>query len=80
MEDKNLQTVEKDIEQFKLMVQGATELVKPWRLALILSNLFWAVVLALFIFLAYLSPASIETNQEQTIPSQSQAQTVKGGS
>ena len=43
-------------QNFKEWIDGAISLVKPWKIALILTNLFWAAVLAAFIFLAYMTP------------------------
>lgn len=44
--------------------------------ALIWTNLFWALVLSLFIAFAYLAPAEME--QSQNIPEQSQSQVTRG--
>lgn len=68
--------VEKDIGYFEKMVAGAERLIKPWKIALILTNAFWAFVLALFIWFAYMSP--IEMEQSQDFPAESQSQTIKG--
>lgn len=68
--------VGKNAEYFDKMVNGAEKLIKPWKLALILTNLFWAIVLALFICFAYLTPTEME--QQQDFPQQQQEQSIKG--
>lgn len=70
--------VERDINNFREMVSGAERLIQPWKLALILTNLFWALVFAAFIFLAYFTPTEIDVNQNQSLPEQTQEQSVKG--
>lgn len=74
--EKDIQHVEADINYFEKMVEGADRLIKPWKFALILTNLFWAVVLAAFIAFAYLTPTEME--QSQDFPGQQQEQTIKG--
>ncbi|NCE63749.1 hypothetical protein D1159_03940 [Pseudoflavonifractor sp. 524-17] len=44
------------IQSFGDMVNAAERLTKPWRVALLVTNFLWALVFALFIWLAYLSP------------------------
>ena len=63
---------------FEKMVSGAEKLIKPWKIALILTNLFWAVVFTLFIVLAFLTPTEIDVEQVQNQPDQQQEQDVKG--
>lgn len=67
---------EKDVQYFDKMVNGADKLIAPWRISLILTNLFWAVVFAAFIMLAYLTPTEME--QKQDFPTQQQEQAIKG--
>lgn len=74
--DKDLENIDKDIQYFDRMVDGAARLIKPWKLALILTNAFWAVVLAGFIAFAYLTPVDME--QSQDFPGQQQEQSIKG--
>lgn len=59
-------------ESFKDWVSAGLELVKPWKAALILTNLFWAVVLFMFIWFAYMSPET--TYQHQDFSGQAQTQ------
>lgn len=44
------------IQSFGDMVDAAERLTKPWRIALLVTNLLWALVFAAFILLAYLTP------------------------
>lgn len=76
MEQLETQAGGTELQNFKAMIEGAEKLIKPWRLALILTNLFWAIALTSFIFFAYLSPAEME--QKQDLPVQQQEQTYKG--
>lgn len=63
------------IQSFGDMVDAAENLTKPWRRALALTNILWAIVMAAFIFLAYLTPAEIETSQNQDFTNQVQTYT-----
>jgi|GEM_PF-1738390 len=80
MEDitQKIEEVEKDVQYFDKLIDGAERLVKPWRLSLIVTNLFWAIVFAIFITLAYLSPSEIDVQQNQGATEQKQEQSVKG--
>lgn len=71
MEDKK-DGQQENRESFKEWMNGALELVKPWKLALILTNLFWALVLFCFIWFAYMTPET--TYQSQDFTSQVQTQ------
>lgn len=62
------------IKSFGDMVDATERLTKPWRFALIITNLLWAVVFAAFIFLAYLTPDTTYQYQD------GQAQTQSTGS
>lgn len=44
------------IQSFGDMVNATEKLTKPWRLALIVTNVLWALVFSAFILLAYLTP------------------------
>lgn len=71
MEDNNdLQSAR---ESFKDWMNGALELVKPWKVALILTNLFWAAVLFAFIWFAYMSPETTYQSQDFTNQTQTQS-------
>lgn len=59
------------IQSFGDMVDATEKMSAPWRetvnrliRALILTNLFWAVVLAAFIAFAYLTPVEFEQAQQ----------------
>lgn len=62
------------VQSFGDMVQATEKLTKPWRFALILTNLFWAIVLFAFIAFAYLTPET--TYQSQDFVGQSQVQSA----
>jgi len=66
-----------DTDYFEKMVNGSEKLIKPWKLSLILTNAFWAAVLALFIALAYIIPTAYEYQYEQN--QQGQQQSGSGG-
>lgn len=65
------------IQSFGDMVDATERLTKPWRFALFLTNILWAVVLFAFILLAYLTP--VEMEQGQNIPDGSQTQSYSEG-
>lgn len=69
------------IESFGDMVQATERLTKPWRIALLATNLLWALVFAMFILLAYLMPVEMEQGQQLPDGTQSQSYTegVTGG-
>jgi len=62
------------IENFGDMVTATERLTKPWRIALIVTNVLWAVVMATFIWLAYMSPDT--SYQYQDLAGQTQTQSV----
>lgn len=68
MEDKE------KIQSFGDMVQATEKLTKPWRIALIVTNVLWALVFAAFILLAYLTPDT--TYQYQEVEGQAQVQST----
>lgn len=63
-------------QSFKEWVDGAIALVKPWKVAFIVSNICWAIVLSLFIYLAYMSPDTSYQYQdfESSVQTQSDGQ------
>ena len=68
---------EKTIQSFGDMVDAVEHLTKPWRRAFWLSNILWALIVALLISYAYLVPS--EMTQEQDMTTQHQAQTYIDG-
>lgn len=70
---KQVQDLKDASVNFKDWINASLELVKPWKYALIFTNLFWAVVLALFIGFAYLMPETTTQNQDFTGQTQSQS-------
>ena len=62
------------IQSFGDMVEATERLTKPWRIALLVTNLLWALVFAAFIFLAYLTPDT--TYQYQEVEGQAQVQST----
>jgi hypothetical protein len=65
------------IESFGDMVQATERLTKPWRIALLATNIAWAVVMLAFILLAYLTP--VEMAQDQQLPDGTQSQSYTEG-
>lgn len=61
------------IQSFGDMVEATEKLTKPWRIALLVTNIAWAVVMLAFILLAYLTPVEMEQGQDLTTQSQSQS-------
>jgi len=67
---------QKELSSFKVMVDAVMRTGKQWKTALILSNLFWMVLFAVFLILSYMQPTEIE--QVQDFPEQRQEQKAKG--
>lgn len=65
------------IQSFGDMVDATERLTKPWRYALFLTNILWAIVLFAFILLAYMTP--VEMEQGQNLPDGSQSQSYSEG-
>lgn len=58
---------------FKEWVSGGLELVKPWKQALVITNICWAVVVSLLVCLAWLSPSTYTYEQNQDLAASSQS-------
>ena len=85
--DKDQET----IQNFSDMVNATERMSKPWqdecerlhksadktKLALVVTNLFWAVIVGLLIWFAYMTP--VESTQNQTLPDGTQTQTYSQG-
>lgn len=65
------------IQNFGDMVAATERLTKPWRIALLVTNIAWAVVMLAFILLAYLTP--VEMEQGQQLPDGTQNQSYSEG-
>lgn len=65
------------IQSFGDMVDGVDRLTMPWRKAFWLSNILWAIIVALLISYAYLIPS--EMSQEQDMSTQHQNQSYIDG-
>lgn len=61
------------LQNFADMVNATDKLSRPWRMALILTNLMWAIVLFAFICFAYLTPDTSYQMQDLETNSQVQA-------
>lgn len=72
-----MENKEKQIENFGDMVNAVEAITKPWRKAFWLSNIVWAIIVALLISYIYLVPS--EMSQEQDITEQHQTQTYTEG-
>lgn len=62
------------IQSFGDMVDATEKLTKPWRIALFITNILWALVFLAFILLAYLTPDT--SYQMQDFEGQSQVQST----
>ncbi len=62
------------IQSFSDMVNATEKLTKPWRFALAITNILWAVVFLAFILLAYLTPDT--SYQYQDFDGHTQVQTA----
>lgn len=65
------------IQSFGDMVYATERLTKPWRLALVITNILWAIVVMALVLLAYLTPTTV--TQEQVMPENSQSQSYTEG-
>jgi hypothetical protein len=63
-------------EAFETMVKANLETARSWKLALILTNAFWAVALVIFMLFAFFVP--VEMEQSQDFPAQQQEQRYGG--
>lgn len=61
------------IQNFGDMVTATEKLTKPWRIALLVTNLMWAIVFGAFILLAYLTPETVYQTQDFQKQNQQQA-------
>lgn len=70
--------VENDkIQNFGDMVEATEKLTRPWRIVTIVSNCLWAIVVAMLIWFAYMTP--VEVGQNQDFTQQIQGQTYSEG-
>lgn len=76
------------IQSFGDMVDATDKMSAPWRetvfklvKALVITNLFWAIVLGAFIWFAYMTPVEMEQGQQfdQQTQSQSYSEGVTNG-
>lgn len=65
------------VQNFGDMVNGVDRLTKPWRIALIVTNILWSAIVALLIWFAYMTP--IDASQEQDFTQQTQSQSYSEG-
>lgn len=59
------------VRSFGDMVNATEQLTKPWRWALIITNVLWALVFCAFILLAYLTPDTTYQYQDGKAQTQS---------
>lgn len=60
------------IQSFGDMVEATEKLTKPWRWALVITNVLWAIVFLAFILLAYLTPDTSYQYQDNEAKTQTQ--------
>lgn len=77
-EKDKIENTEKNLKYFDTMVNAVEKITNSWKIVLILTNLFWAIVLSIFIFFAYLNPAEYEYYQNQDFKNNIQTQESKG--
>lgn len=65
------------IQSFGDMVDATKKLTKPWIIALIVTNVLWAVIVGMLVWFAYMTPA--EMTQEQDFTAQHQTQSYTEG-
>lgn len=72
------------MENFGDMVNATERMSAPWKetawkllKALVLTNLFWAVIVAMLVWFAYMTP--IESSQEQELTEGTQQQSYSQG-
>lgn len=72
------------IHSFGDMVDATDKLAAPWRkanfvqtIALVVTNLLWAIIVAMLIWFAYMTP--IEADQQQDFGNQTQSQSYSEG-
>lgn len=65
------------IQNFGDMVEATEKLTRPWRIVTIVSNCLWAIVVAMLIWFAYMTP--VEVGQNQDFTQQIQGQTYSEG-
>lgn len=72
------------IQNFGDMVNATQQLSKPWQehtrrltIALILTNLFWAIIVGMFVWFAYMTP--VDVDQVQDFDNNTQQQSYSEG-
>ncbi len=72
------------IQSFGDMVDATEKMSAPWRkvnliqlIALVLTNLFWAIIVGMLVYYAYMTP--IEVTQNQDLTEQQQTQEYSSG-
>lgn len=65
------------IQSFGDMVEATEKLTKPWRLALLVTNVLWAFIVGMLVWFAYMTP--IDVDQSQDFTEQVQTQTYTAG-
>lgn len=78
--DENKET----IQNFGDMVNATQQLSKPWQehtkkltIALVLTNALWAIIVAMLVWFAYMTP--VDVGQEQDFTNQVQTQNYSEG-
>lgn len=60
------------VETFGEMVTVTERLVKPWKIAMLLTNILWALIVAMLVWMAYMAPVTMEQTQDFTQQTQDQ--------
>lgn len=65
------------VQNFSDMVDATEKLTAPWRKAFFLSNILWAIIVAMLVWFAYMAP--IDMGQDQDFTNQHQQQYYSEG-
>lgn len=53
------------VQTFSDMVEATERLTTPWRKAFFLSNILWAIIVAMLVWFAYMTPIDMDQSQNQ---------------
>ena len=65
-------TEQDKIQSFGEMVEATERLTKPWKIAMLVTNIAWAFIVALLVWMAYMAPVEVEQTQDFSNQTQGQ--------
>lgn len=77
MDNNEQNKAKEDIQNFSDMVAATEKLTKPWRTAFLVSTIAWAIIVAMLVWFAYMTP--VDMGQEQDFQNQTQTQNYAEG-